>query len=68
MLNPLVSLGAIEAMIVCLMWEAKHPIYSSLKGIIMVEKVNKVGVDYQKIALEKLWSLLDYPHMHAKII
>lgn len=34
----------------------------------MQEKVNKVGTDYQKLALEKLWSLLDYPHMHSKII
>lgn len=50
-LNPLVSLSAIEAMIRCLMWESKHPIYNSLKGMIIQEKVNKVGVDYQRIAL-----------------
>lgn len=55
-------------MIKCLMWENKHPIYNSFKLIIMQEKVNKVGTDYQKLALEKLWSLLDYPHMHSKII
>ena len=50
--NPIVSLASIEAMIKCLMWE----------------KVNKIGTDYQKLALEKLWSLLDFPHMHSKII
>lgn len=66
--NPLVSLAAIEAMIRCLMWEDKHPIYSSFKAIIVQEKANKKGIDYQKLALEKLWSLLDYPHMHTKII
>ena len=66
--NPLVSLAAIEAMIKCLMWEERHPIYSSFKGIIVQEKANRKGTDYQRIALEKLWSLLDYPHMHAKII
>lgn len=62
------SLAAIEAMIRCLMWEQKHPIYSCFKTIIMQEKANKRGTDYQKLALEKLWSLLDYPHMHSKII
>ena len=66
--SPLVSLAAIEAMIRCLMWEGRHPVYASMKSMMMQEKVNKVGVDYQKIALEKLWSLLDYPHMHGKII
>jgi len=49
--NPLVSLSAIEAMIKCLTWENKHPIYNSFKTIIMQEKVNKVGTDYQKLAL-----------------
>ena len=34
----------------------------------MAEKNKKVGNDYQKLALEKLWSLLDFPHMHSKII
>lgn len=34
----------------------------------MQEKADKRGTDYQKLALEKLWSLLDYPHMHSKII
>jgi hypothetical protein len=66
--NPIVSLASIEAMIKCLMWENKHPLYNSFKTIIMQEKVNKIGTDYQKLALEKLWSLLDFPHMHSKII
>ena len=55
-------------MIRCLMSENKHPIYASFKTIIMQEKANKRGIDYQKLALEKLWSLLDFPHMHSKII
>ena len=36
--------------------------------IIVHEKSKKVGNDYQKLALEKLWALLDFPHMHTKII
>lgn len=50
------------------MWEHQHPIYSTLKLIIVQEKSKKVGSDYQKLALQKLWALLDFPHMHAKII
>ena len=34
----------------------------------MEAKVKKVGNDYQHRALEKLWSLLEYPQMHSKII
>ena len=49
--NPLVSLAAIEAMIRCLMWEDRHPIYSSFKGIIVQEKAHRKGTDYQRVAL-----------------
>lgn len=35
----------------------------------MEDKSKKVGgSDYQQLALQKLWALLDYPHMHSKII
>lgn len=66
--NPVVSLASIQAMIKILMWEQQHPIYSSLKLIVIQEKSKKVGNDYQKMALQKLWALLDFPHMHSKII
>ena len=33
--NPVVSLASIEAMIKILMWEHTHPIYNSLKMIII---------------------------------
>ena len=49
--NPLVSLSAIKSIIKCLTLEHKHPIYSSFKNIILQEKVNKVGTDYEKLAL-----------------
>ena len=64
----MVSLAAIEALIKCLMWEDKHPIYSSFKTVLMQEKATRRGTDYEKLALEKLWSLLDFPHMHTRII
>ena len=48
--------------------ESKHPIYVKFKSLIMEAKVKKVGNDYQHRALEKLWSLLEYPQMHSKII
>ena len=66
--NPVVSLASIEATVKILMWEQSHPIYNSLKLIIVQEKSKKIGNDYQKLALEKLWALLDFPHMHSKII
>jgi hypothetical protein len=66
--NPVVSLASIEAMIKILMWESSHPIYSSLRQNLVEEKSKKVGNDYQKLALEKLWALLDFPHMHTKVI
>ncbi len=66
--NPFISLAAIDAIIQCLLYENKHPIYSSFKEILLMEKSKKVGIDYQKLALEKLWALLDYPYMHSKII
>ena len=66
--NPVISLAAIEAMIFCLTSEAIHPAYNSFKRLIIAEKNKRVGSDYQKQALEKLWSLLDFPHMHKKII
>lgn len=34
----------------------------------MDDKSKKVGNDYQNLALQKLWALLDYPHMHSKIL
>lgn len=34
----------------------------------MYDKNSKFGNDYQHLALQKLWALLDYPHMHNKII
>lgn len=34
----------------------------------MDDKSKRRGSDYQNLALQKLWSLLDYPHMHSKII
>ena len=67
-MNPVISLSAIEAMIYCLTAENVHPVYSSYRQLIVAERNRKVGNDYQKHALEKLWSLLDYPHMHRKII
>lgn len=48
--------------------EDKHPIYSQFKSLILENKSSKLGSDYQRLALQKLWSLLDYPHMHSKII
>jgi hypothetical protein len=66
--NPLISLAAIEAMIRGLTWEHKHPLYASFKTILLQEKAARKGTDYQKLALEKLWSLLDFPHMHVRII
>jgi hypothetical protein len=33
------------------MSEQKHPIYASFKTIIVQEKANKKGTDYQKLAL-----------------
>lgn len=38
-------------MIKILMWEQQHPIYNSLKLIIIQEKSKKIGNDYQKLAL-----------------
>lgn len=55
-------------MIYCLTSETIHPAYNSFKRLIIAEKHKRVGSDYQKQALEKLWSLLDFPHMHRKII
>lgn len=55
-------------MIKCLMYEEKHPIYSQFKKFIIEDKNKKAGSDYQNLALQKLWALLDYPHMHSKII
>lgn len=34
----------------------------------MDDKSKKVGNDYQNLALQKLWALLDYPHMHSRIL
>jgi hypothetical protein len=50
------------------MLEDKHPIYAQFKKFTMDDKNKKSGSDYQHLALQKLWSLLDYPHMHSKII
>ena len=55
-------------MIRCLMWVDKHPIYRSFKTALLQQKASRKGTDYEKLALEKLWSLLDYPHMHARIV
>ena len=66
--SPTISLAAIEAMIKCLMYETRHPIYSSFKAFIIEDKNKKSGNNYQHLALQKLWNLLDYPHMHSKII
>lgn len=66
--SPSISLSAIEAMIKCLMYEDRHPIYAQFKKFIMDDKNKKNGSDYQHLALQKLWALLDYPHMHGKII
>ena len=49
--NPLISLSAIEAMMRCLMWEGRHPIYSSFKNVLLQEKAARKGTDYQKLAL-----------------
>ena len=66
--SPAVSFAAIEAMIKCLMLEDKHPIYAQFKKFTLEDKNMKSGNDYQQLALQKLWNLLDYPHMHSKII
>lgn len=55
-------------MIKCLMNENHHSIYAQFKVRIMYDKNSKYGNDYQHLALQKLWALLDYPHMHNKII
>lgn len=34
----------------------------------MEETKIQTGNDFQNLALQKLWALLDYPHMHSKII
>ena len=66
--SPSISLAAIEAMIKCLMYESRHPIYGRFKILILEDKNKKSSSDYQHLALQKLWNLLDYPHMHTKII
>lgn len=55
-------------MIKCLMFEEKHPVYAQLKKLTLEGQQMKTGSDYQHLALQKLWALLDYPHMHGKII
>lgn len=55
-------------MIKCLMYEDKHPIYAQFKKFALEDKNLSSGNDYQQLALQKLWNLLDYPHMHSKII
>ncbi len=64
--NPLISLSAIHGLIDIL--TSRHPSTSmhSLKQL--VQQSNSKNKEYTKLALEKLWSLLDYPHIHSKII
>ena len=66
--SPSISLAAIQAMISCMMDEKSHPMYAQFKTKIMHDKNSKNGSDYQNLALQKLWALLDFPHMHNKII
>lgn len=66
--SPSVSLAAIDSLIKCLLYSDRHPIYNQFKVRIMDDKSKKVGNDYQNLALQKLWALLDYPHMHSKIL
>ena len=49
--SPAVSLAAIDALIKCLMYEDRHPIYSQFKSLIVENKSNKLGSDYQRLAL-----------------
>jgi hypothetical protein len=51
-----------------LLQENKSPAYAQFKNLILGGKNKKIGDDYQSLALQKLWALLDYPHMHSKII
>ncbi len=66
--SPSVSLAAIDSLIKCLLNSDKHTIYDQFKNFIMHDKSKKMGNDYQNLALQKLWALLDYPHMHSKIL
>lgn len=50
------------------MFEDKHPLYAQFKKFALNVKNQSTGNDYQQLALQKLWNLLDYPHMHSKII
>ncbi len=50
------------------MYEDKHPIYAQFKKFTIDNWLKQNGHDYEQLALQKLWALLDYPHMHSKII
>jgi hypothetical protein len=66
--NPTISLAAIDSLIRCLLLSEQHPVYMQCKVLIVGDKNKNSGIDYQSLALQKLWDLLDYPHMHSKII
>jgi len=66
-LSPAFSLIAIEGMIEVLVNARTNPVYEQLKNLIVEESKAKInernelihGNEYTRIALEKLWSLLD---------
>lgn len=64
--NPLISLSAIHGLVDILTSRGEDSAMRHLRRV--VQQGSSKTKEYTRQALEKLWSLLDYPHIHSKII
>jgi hypothetical protein len=64
--NPMISLSAVSGLIDILVSQGESKACVALKRL--VQDSSSKNKEYTRQALEKLWSLLDYPHIHHNII